>query len=121
MPSASSSAPRQLLRDCALLLLLAAIPALLACWLHPKQPAWSWHQPGATEVTLGEVTRWPPPILWVDARSAEAYQKQHVPGAIPLNEDAWESLFPGFIEVWRPGAKVIVYCDSQACDASQAV
>jgi len=121
MTAVPASPPRPLLRDCLFWLLLAAMPALLTGWLHPKRPAWSWKRPGVSEVELAEVTRWPPPVVWIDARTSEAYQKQHVPGAIPLNEDAWEQSLPGFLEVWQPNAKIVVYCDSAACDASQAV
>ena len=119
--TAPASLSRPVLRECALLLLLAAVPALLAGWLHPKRPAWSWTKPGVAGVGWGEVSHWSSPILWVDARAAEAYATQHIPGAISLNEGDWERLLPGFLESWRPGAKVVVYCDSQACDASQGV
>jgi rhodanese-related sulfurtransferase len=121
MTAVPASSSRQILRECALILLLAAAPALLAGWLHPKRPAWGWNRPGVAEVDLGEVTRWPPPVLWIDARETDAYRTRHVPGAILLNESDWEGLLPAFVAVWQPGAKIVVYCDSQACDASQAV
>ena len=121
MTPAPASPSRPVRRECVLLLLLAVVPALLAGWLHPKRPAWNWSKPGVTEATLSEVTRWPPPVLWVDARSLASYQIQHVPGALLLNEDDWDHLLPGLIEVWRPNLKVIVYCDSEMCDASQSV
>ena len=82
---------------------------------------WSWSKPSVAEVELSEVTRWSPPVLWIDARTAEAYQSRHVPGAINVNEGEWERLLPGLLEAWQPNAKIIVYCDSAACDASQAV
>lgn len=121
MSAAPAPARRQLARDCVLLLLLAAVPALLAGWLHPQRPAWSWEKPGVPEVEASEVARWSPPVLWLDARTAEAYRNAHVPGAILLNEDEWEKQLPGFLQVWQPATKVIVYCDSAACGASQAV
>lgn len=112
---------RKILCECGLLLLLAAAPALLAGWLHPQRPVWSWTKPGVAEVDLGDVTRWSPLVLWVDARKTAAFQSEHIPGAIVLNEDEWNAQLPGFLEHWQPDAKVIVYCDSAACDASQAV
>ncbi len=121
MTAAPASPTRQILRDSARLLFLALIPAILAGWLHPKRPVWSWSKPGVTEVNLSEITRWSAPLIWIDARSSAAFQKEHVPGAILLNEDQWEQQLPHFLEVWQPNAKIIVYCDSAACDASQAV
>jgi rhodanese-related sulfurtransferase len=72
-------------------------------------------------VELEMVTRWRTPVLWVDARPASAYGKRHVPDAISLNESEWERLLPGFLEAWRPDVKVVVYCDSQACNSSEEV
>ena len=114
-------APRSILHDCIFLLLIAAVPAVLAGWLHPKRLEWSWNKPGVSEVNLDEVSRWPPPVLWIDARTDMAFEKQHMPGAVLLNEEEWEQRLPGFLEAWQPQSKVVVYCDSQACDASQAV
>lgn len=121
MTAPPASPWRKLLRDCGLFLLLAAIAASLAGWLHPKRPAWHWSKPTVAEVELSEINRWPPPILWIDARTPEAYRAQHVPTAVLLNEGEWEQLLPGFLEAWQPQSRLVVYCDSAACDASQAV
>lgn len=121
MSTAPASSLRKILRDCGLFLLLAALPALLAGWLHPKRPVWSWSKPGVAEVDLSEVARWSPPVLWVDARTNTAFQIKHVPNAVLLNEGEWEQRLPGFLDMWQPKARIIVYCDSAACDASQAV
>ncbi|HKB56677.1 MAG TPA: rhodanese-like domain-containing protein [Lacunisphaera sp.] len=112
---------RQSLRDCALLLLIAAAPALLTFWLHPKRPVWSWTKPAVEQVDLAEITRWKTPVLWVDAREVSAFAKQHIPDAIPLNETEWNRLLPGFLEAWQPASKIVVYCNTRECDASQAV
>lgn len=121
MIAAPASSLRKLLSDCIALLLLAALPALLAGWLHPKRPALSWTRPGVAEVSLREIESWSGQILWVDARTEDVYRKQHVPGAISLNESGWEQQLPNFIEAWQPNLRIVVYCDSTACDASQAV
>lgn len=109
------------LRECVLILVLAAVPALLSLWLHPKRPVLAWTQPGATEVEWAQVTKWTQPILWVDARTAESFNHQHIPGAILLNEASWEQQLPGFLAAWRPGTRIIIYCDTQSCDASQSL
>jgi rhodanese-related sulfurtransferase len=103
------------------LLALALVPALLAAWLHPRRPAWSWARPAVAELSLADAMSLAPPPVWVDARPDEEYAAQHVPGALSLNEDHWEELLPKFLAVWRPGTRVVVYCNSQRCDASREV
>lgn len=108
-------------RQCGLLLLAAVIPALLTGWLHPRRPEWSWQKPAVIQVSLDEVARWQGAVLWVDARETRAYEQRHVPGAVSLNETEWNRLLPGFLEAWQPSAHIVVYCNSEQCDASQAV
>jgi rhodanese-related sulfurtransferase len=108
-------------RKAVLLLALSLVPALLAAWLHPKRPVWSWTRPAVSEIALTDAQRLPPPVVWVDARPEKEYQARHVPGAISLDESHWEELLPGFIGIWQPGARVVVYCNSQECDASHEV
>lgn len=116
-----SHRPRSLPRDCAFFLLLAFVPAGLTGWLHPKKPAWSWTKPAVEQVELADVTRWSAPVLWVDAREESAYAIAHVPGAVLLNETGWERLLPGFLQAWRPGQRIVVYCNSERCNASDEV
>lgn len=40
------------LRECLLIVVLAAVPALLSLWLHPKRPMLAWTKPGIAEVEL---------------------------------------------------------------------
>jgi rhodanese-related sulfurtransferase len=113
--------PRSAVRDAALLLLIAFLPASLTLGLHPKRPAFAWTRPAAEQVDLDEALRWGPSVLWVDARNADSFDRQHVPGAILLNEDSWQELIPEFLAAWKPGTRVVIYCDSQKCHASEEV
>jgi rhodanese-related sulfurtransferase len=110
-------------RQAALLLVLALVPALLTAWLNPKRPAWGWTRPAVTELALADAEHLAPPVIWVDARPDEEYAAQHIPGALSLNEDRWDELIKNFLDTWsdQPGARVVVYCNSQRCDASRAV
>jgi len=108
-------------RQAGVLLLAALIPALLAGVFHPRRPAWSRDQAMIPEVAWGTVREWPGLKLLVDARSEEAFQRQHISGAFPLSEARWEERLPAFIKAWQPGARVVVYCDNTGCQASQAV
>ncbi len=60
-------------------------------------------------------------VLWVDARDVAAFENGHVPGAVNLSEDAWESQLTGLLDVWEPGQRLVVYCDGEACLASRQV
>ena len=60
-------------------------------------------------------------VLWIDARSANDYEAEHVPGAILLNLEGWDELFPQFLDQWDPEKKVVVYCSSAGCELSHEV
>lgn len=109
------------LRQSSVLLVAALVPALLAAVLHPRRPAWSRAQAEAPEVSWAEVAGWSGPVLFVDARAPDAFARRHIPGAQSLPESQWETQLPEVIRTWQPGCRVVVYCDNQACDASQEV
>ena len=59
-------------------------------------------------------------MLWLDARTAEAYEADHMPGALLLNEDDWEALIEPVFMAWEPGPpemRVVNYCDGRACQS----
>lgn len=115
---------RRLIYQCLVLFSLALIPAVAAGLWHPSRPSWQADQLREGEVTLDTVRAWAGPVLWLDARSAEAYETDHMPGAQLLNEDNWEALIEPVFMAWDPGppeTRVVIYCDSQACSASEEV
>lgn len=58
---------------------------------------------------------------WVDARGRTAYEEDHIPEALLLNEDNWDDLFEQFIVSWDGISTIVVYCDSRTCAASKGV
>ena len=112
---------RRSLRQAALLCALALVPAVLTAWLHPRRPDWEQLRHPVAELPLADIRQRYPDALWIDARSAAAYAQGHAPGAILLNEDAWDEQLAAFVEVWRPGQMMVVYCNSASCGASRAV
>ncbi len=98
------------------LLLVALVPALLSAWLHPHRPSWE----RAGDVTLAVVKGWPA-VLWVDARSAATYDRDHVPGALNLSPGSWDSQVEAVVSAWDPDKRVVVYCDGHGCQASREV
>jgi rhodanese-related sulfurtransferase len=59
--------------------------------------------------------------IWVDARPDDEFARDHVPGALSLNEDRWNELLPQFLAAWSPEKRIVVYCSSQGCNASREV
>ena len=113
--------PRVIREACALVL-VAVLPTMLAGWLHSKRPAIELtSRPLVEELTVADFMRENSPILWVDARSEREFRAGHVPNAIRLDQEAWEELLPGFLAMWQPGKRVVVYCDTAKCQAGQEV
>jgi rhodanese-related sulfurtransferase len=44
-----------------------------------------------------------------------------VPGAISLNLENWDQLFPRFLDAWTRENKVVVYCSAATCELSREV
>ena len=58
---------------------------------------------------------------WIDSRGALAFEEDHIPNALLLNEDQWDEHFEQFIINWDGESTLIVYCDSRTCAASKGV
>src|SRR4029450_8726922 len=72
-------------------------------------------------VSVDQVREWGDSAIWIDARPDDEFARDHVPGAISLNEDHWNELLPQFLAAWSPGKKVVVYCSAQSCDLAREV
>lgn len=59
-------------------------------------------------------------VIWVDARSADAYREDHVTAAIHLSEDDWDSGLASILETWDFEQPLVVYCDGGDCSSSKA-
>jgi rhodanese-related sulfurtransferase len=96
-------------RDAVLILLCAAVPAAAMYSLKSQIP------PAKVIATpIGE------DVLWIDARSEEDFAKEHIPGALSLNEKNWEHALPRLFETWQPPRPIIVYC-AAGCRASAKI
>jgi len=49
-------------------------------------------------------------VLWIDTGSRAEYNESHIPGAIILNEDEWNSQIESVINRWTPRTRIVVYC-----------
>ncbi len=105
----------KLMRQLLVLWGLALIPAIVTGFQTLQ-----WEE-NSNRVDLDTIRSWQEPVLWVDARSREDFEASHWPEAVLLNLEEWDALVPGFLEVWDPEQKVVVYCDGGACRASEEV
>jgi rhodanese-related sulfurtransferase len=108
---------RSLLRQSLVILALALLPAGgEALYLRDKI---SWHSRVAESdmVSVDLARNWGAGVIWVDARPDAEFERDHVPGAVLLNEDRWNELLPQFLQQqWSPEKKIVVYCSSQSCN-----
>ncbi|HZJ16564.1 MAG TPA: rhodanese-like domain-containing protein [Chthoniobacteraceae bacterium] len=106
-------------RQLIVLLALAVAPALVSGVVQLK---WQQLPPAAAgEITIEEARKLGDQVLWVDARPRAKFEREHIPGAVLLNEDDWVRLVGPFLEAWAPEKTIVVYCDGGSCDASHHV
>ena len=89
--------------------------------LNPHVAPWSDDVLGDNVVSAAELSQALDEWLMLDARSEGDFIQDHIPGALLLNEDDWEALLPEVFDAWAPGQRVVVYCGSEACQASEQV
>ena len=111
----------QWLRQAAILVLLAFIPAIGEAIYFRDKISWQSPIPPSELVTVDQARAWGENAIWVDARPDEEFARDHVPGAVSLNEDRWNDLVGPFLAMWAPDKKVVVYCSSQSCNAALEV
>jgi rhodanese-related sulfurtransferase len=110
-----------LLRQVLLLLGLALILAIGQAVYYRDAVSWQTPVRAGEQVTVAEAQSWGAGALWLDARSDEQFERQHVPGALLLNEERWNELLPQALAVWSPDKRIVVYCSSESCHASREV
>jgi rhodanese-related sulfurtransferase len=108
---------RLVLRQLIILCALAIVPAIVAGMVHPHRPSWAL---GPGEVRVITARQWGRGVLWVDARSPELFLRDHIPGALPLNQGMWAELSPA-VRAAAKGKRVVIYCESGPCDAGHAL
>ena len=104
-----------------MLVALAFVPAIGQAVYFRDKVSWQSPVPSSELVTVAQARAWNTGAIWVDARPDEEFARDHVAGAVSLNEDRWNELLPQFLATWSPDKKVVVYCSSQSCNASREV
>ena len=110
-----------LVRQVLILAALGLVPGIGQAIYFRDKVSWRSPVPASEMVTVTQARAWGENAIWVDARPANEFARDHVPGALPLNEDRWSELLPQFLAVWSPEKRVVVYCSSVSCNASREV
>jgi rhodanese-related sulfurtransferase len=110
-----------LLRQALILVALAFLPGIGQALYFRDKVSWQSPIPASEIVTLAQARAWGRNAIWVDARPDVEFERDHIPGAVLLNEDRWNELLPQFLATWSPEKRVVVYCSSQSCNASREV
>ena len=109
------------IREALLLIALGFVPAIgEAIYFHDRV---SWQSPVPTSelVTVDQAHAWGENAIWVDARPDDEFARDHVPGAVSLNEDRWNELLPQFLQRWSAEKRIVVYCSAESCNAAREV
>jgi rhodanese-related sulfurtransferase len=110
-----------LARQAAVVAALALLPGAGEAIYFRDKISWRSAIPLSESVTVEQARAWGENAMWVDARPDDEFARDHVPGALSLNEDRWNELLPQFLAVWSPEKKIVVYCSSLSCNASREV
>lgn len=100
---------------------VALLPAFGEAIYFRNKVSWQSRVSPSEIVNVDQARSWRDNVIWVDARPAEEFGQDHIPGAILLNEDSWNELLPKFLEQWSPDKRVVVYCSAQSCNAAVEV
>lgn len=107
---------------------VSLLVAIVSAAIHPKRPPWF-------QVESAEELRWQidsekanqlaadGDVVWIDARKREKFDKEHLEGAILLNNEEWGDLMFQNMDALQDalGKPVIVYCDGTRCEKSKDV
>lgn len=115
-------------RQIGLILLGATVAGTASAFLHPLRPPWfetedpetlRWRLPVAEAKALKSAG----PVVWIDSRKREAYEKGHLPGALLLNAEEWgELMFEHQVALQEAFERpVVVYCDGAGCERSDEI
>jgi rhodanese-related sulfurtransferase len=112
---------KRAVREALILLALACLPAIAEGFYFRERVSWQAAIPASELVTVDQAKAWGESAIWVDARPDDEFVRDHVPGAVSLNEDRWNELLPRFLPKWSPEKKVVVYCSADSCNAARDV
>ena len=114
-----------MIRQAILILIFSLLGAGATHLFHPRAPKWGMEEGPLEddEVNVAAIQeRWKDNVMWVDARVTSEFTKGHVPGALSLNEQNFDQvLFDNMQTFQNLKRPLVIYCDSEKCDASRKI
>ena len=110
-----------LARQAAVLAAVALLPAAGEAIYFRNNISWRSAIAPSEMVTVEQARAWRDNAIWIDARPDDEFARDHVPGALSLNEDRWNELLPQVLLTWSPDKKIVVYCSAESCNAARDV
>ena len=104
-----------------MLVLLSLLPAGVEAIYFRDKISWRSRVAASDMVGVDLAKSWGDTAIWVDARPEDEFNRDHIPGAIALNEDRWNELLPQFLAGWSPEKKIVVYCSAESCNLAEDV
>ena len=115
----------RLLKESAILLIITAAATLLTFRYYPDVPSryTVMEPPAEDEVTLQMIEeKWNGKVQWIDARTEEKFNEEHIPGAILINEFGFDDqVFDIIDELQNLELPLIIYCAAKRCEASRKI
>ena len=101
------------IREILILAGLAFLPGLGQAIYFRERVSWQSPVPASEAGTVAQAQSWGDEAIWIDARPDEQFAREHVPGALPLNEDHWNELLPQVLVQHSPEKRVGAFCRPQ--------
>ena len=115
----------RLFTECAILMAITAVATYLTVLYYPNAPSLYTviEPPAEDEVTLQMIEeKWNGKVQWIDARTEEKYIKEHIPGAILINEFGFDQqVFVIIDKLQDMEVPLVIYCEAKRCEASRKV
>ncbi len=105
--------------DFIIFLVILFLPLFLALFTHNQIP-FSVEIKDKKEPYVKKISEIPAKVIWLDARTIDKFQTQHIPSAIHFELTNWEFSLEKLFAVYEPNFDIVVYCDA-SCTSSKEV
>ena len=107
-------------REISCIIALTLLGAAFSLFSGLASPPWAEAELAAGEIRPTDARALQ--VIWIDARSAADYRTEHIPAAIYLNQEHWETGIIELMNAWLTQPRpIVVYCGSAGCGTSKRI